>query len=400
MKKTTQLLGLTAAAVLLMSAPVMAQGVKIGLLLGFSGPLEAMSPPMDASAKLAFDEVNAGGGIAGGQVTVVTADDGCITPDAAVAAADKLVNTDQVSALFGPMCTPVTTAVANGVTIPAGVLTVTPSGTGPAISSLADNDLVFRTTSSDAYNGEQMAKLLISKGIKDIGITYVNSDYGKGLADTVAAAFTAGGGKVAANVAHEEGKADYRAELGQIAASGTQTLVIIAYAQGSGKTALQQALESGDFTTYVGSDGMVNDELFTGLDAAALENMIAIRPGSPNSAGIDAFNAVAAAAGMDVASTYVPQSYDAAFLIAAALEKTGGKREGLSQALRDVANAPGEIIVPGEWKKAAELIKAGTDINYEGASGPVEFDANGDVAGVVIEMTVKGGKFAEVGPVM
>ncbi len=58
------------------------------------------------------------------------------------------------------------------------------------------------------------------------------------------------------------------------------------------------------------------------------------------------------------------------------------------------------MIVPGEWKKAVELIKAGTDINYEGASGPVEFDANGDVAGVVIELVAKGGKFVEVGQVM
>jgi branched-chain amino acid transport system substrate-binding protein len=290
--------------------------------------------------------------------------------------------------------------LSENVAVPAGVLMISSSATAPTVATLKDNDLVYRTTSSDAYNGEQLAKLLLGKGIKDIGITYVNTDYGKGLTDTVAAAFAAGGGKVAANVAHEEGKADYRAEHGQIAAAGTQTLVVLAYAQGSGKTILQQATESGDFTTYVGGDGMVNDELFTGLDAAALENMIAVRPGSPTSAGIDAFNALATAGGVDVGSTYVPQSYDAAFLIAAALEKTGGKSEGIGQAVRDIANAPGEVVLPGEWAKAVELIKAGTDINYEGASGPVDFDANGDVPGVVIELTAKGGKFQEVGPIM
>jgi branched-chain amino acid transport system substrate-binding protein len=400
MKKSTTILGLTAAAVLFAVAPVAAQDIKIGVLLGFTGPLEAMSPPMAASANLAFSEINAAGGVTGKQVTVVTGDDGCVTPDVAVAAADKLINSDKVSAILGAMCSGVTIAVADNVAVPAGVLMISSSATAPTVATLKDNDLVFRTTSSDAYNGEMLAKLLLGKGIKDIGITYVNTDYGKGLADTIAAAFGAGGGKVAANVAHEEGKADYRAELGQIAAAGTQTLVVIAYAQGSGKTILQQATESGDFTTYVGGDGMVNDELFTGLDAAALENMIAVRPGSPTSAGIDAFKALAAAGGVDVGSTYVPQSYDAAFLIAAALEKTGGKSEGIGQAVRDIANAPGEVVLPGEWAKAVELIKAGTDINYEGASGPVDFDANGDVPGVVIEMTVKGGKFQEVGPVM
>lgn len=400
MKKSTTILGLTLAAVLLAAAPAGAQDVKIGVLLGFTGPLEAMSPPMAASANLAIANVNAAGGIGGQQVTVVSGDDGCITPEAAVAAADKLINTDKVSALLGAMCSGVTIATADGIAVPSGTVMISPSATAPTVSTLNDKDLVFRTTSSDSYNGQQLAKLLLAKGIKDIGITYVNTDYGKGLADSIAAAFEAGGGKVAANVAHEDGKADYRAELGQIAAAGTTTLVDIAYAQGSGKTILQQAIESGDFTTYVGGDGMVNDELFSGLDASAVENMIAIRPGSPTSAGIDAFNALAGAAGVDVKSTYVPQSYDAAFLIALALEKNGGKKEGLSQAVRDVSSAPGEVVLPGEWAKAVELIKAGTDINYEGASGPVEFDANGDVPGVAIEMTVKGGKFEEVGPIM
>jgi branched-chain amino acid transport system substrate-binding protein len=288
-----------------------------------------MSPPMAAAAKLAFDEINAAGGVAGQQIQTVTGDDGCVTPDAAVAAADKLINGDKVSAILGAMCSGVTIAVADNVAVPAGVLMISSSATAPTVATLKDNDLVFRTTSSDAYNGEQLAKLLIAKGIKDVGITYVNTDYGKGLADTIAASFAAGGGKVSANVAHEEGKADYRAELGQIAASGTQTLVVIAYAQGSGKTILQQAIESGDFTTYVGGDGMVNDELFAGLDAAAVEGMIALRPGSPTSAGIDAFNALAAAGGVDVKSTYVPQSYDAAFLIALADREVAGRNVNL-----------------------------------------------------------------------
>ena len=75
-----------------------------------------------------------------------------------------------------------------------------------------------------------------------------------------------------------------------------------------------------------------------------------------------------------------------------------GAKEGLAQALRDVANAPGEVVLPGEWSKAKELIAAGTDIDYQGASGPVEFDAAGDVAGSVVEMKVENGAFVEVGP--
>src|SRR5690606_17017275 len=224
------------------------------------------------------------------------------------------------------------------------------------------------------------------------------NDYGKGLADNFSAAYTAAGGTITANVAHEEGKAEYRAELGQIAATGTQNLLVLAYANGSGKTVLQQAIESGDFTQYLGADGVVDDVLLEGFPQGALEGFIAMRPAEPTGAGTDAFEAVAEAAGVTIGSTFPQQSYDALFLIALALEKNGGPGEGLSQALRDVANAPGEVVLPGEWSKAVELIKAGTDIDYQGASGPVEFDENGDVAGSVVEMTVKDGAFVEVGP--
>ena len=106
----------------------------------------------------------------------------------------------------------------------------------------------------------------------------------------------------------------------------------------------------------------------------------------------------AKAGNMTTGSTFQQQSYDALFLIALALEKNKGAKDGLSQALRDVANAPGEVILPGEWQKAKDLIAAGTDIDYQGASGPIEFDAAGDVAGSVVEMKVENGAFVEVGP--
>lgn len=91
-------------------------------------------------------------------------------------------------------------------------------------------------------------------------------------------------------------------------------------------------------------------------------------------------------------------SYDSVFLLALAIEKNGkADRAGLAAALREVANAPGEVILPGEWSKALELIKAGTDINYQGASGEIEFDAAGDVAGAIENFAVEGGKVVNKG---
>ncbi len=402
MTKNKTFFGLAVATMALaIAVPALAEDVKVGILGDLTGPIESLAPPIVAGAQLAFDGVKAQGGIlGGGQITVVTGDSAC-DPSVAGPAADKLVNTDQVTAIVGAFCTGATIGAATTAGIPGGVLQISPSASAPVLTTLDDKDLVFRTTPSDAFQGVQLGKLLLAKGIKDVALTYVNNDYGKGLADVFTQTFTAGGGTVSANVAHEDGKADYRAELGQLSSAGSQNLVILAYAAGSGKTILQQAIEGGEFTTYVGGDGMVDDKLVEGLSADAVNGkIIATRAGAYAGASADAYKALATAAGQDPNATYAPQAYDAAFLVALAIEKNGSaKREGLSAALRDVASPPGEKILPGEWQKAAELIKAGTDIDYEGAGGPLDFDAAGDVAGIIVELAVEGGKFIEKGPV-
>ena len=387
-----------AATTLSIAAPALAEDVKLGILGDLTGPIESLAPPIVAGAQLAFDQVNAQGGILGGsKIAVITGDSAC-DATAASAAADKLVNTDQVTAMVGAFCTGATIGAANSAAIPGGVVMISPSASAPALTTLADNDLVYRTTPADSLQGVKMADLLLARGVKDVAVTYVNNDYGKGLADVFAATFTAGGGTIAANVAHEDGKSDYRAELGNLV--GSQNLVILAYASGSGQTVLRQAVESGNFTAYVGGDGMVGDDLLTGIDAAAVEGLTATRAGAYVGESATIYAKLATEAGQDPTATYAPQAYDAAFLLALAIEKNGSaKREGLPAALREVASAPGEKILPGEWTKAVELIKAGTDIDYEGAGGPLDFDAAGDVPGTIVYLEVEGGKFVEKGAI-
>jgi branched-chain amino acid transport system substrate-binding protein len=246
-----------------------------------------------------------------------------------------------------------------------------------------------------------MAQLLISKGIKNVVVTYVDNDYGKGLNDSFTAAFKAAGGTVDADVSHEDSKADYRAELGQLAGTGDQNLVILAYANSSGHTILQQAVESGNFNLYVGGDGMVGDALTKGIDPGSVKGLIATRAGAPKGSSVDAFDALAKAANVDPTGTYVPQAYDAAFLLALAIEKNGtADRAGLSKALRAVTSGEGEKILPGEWQKAVADIKAGKQITYLGAGGPMTFDAHGDVDGIIDWLQVDDkGSFVDQGPI-
>ena len=329
---------------------------------------------------------------------MVNGDTTCVDATAAANAADRLVNSDGVSGIVGALCSGSTLSAANNVAIPGGVVMISPASTSPALTTLEDNDLVYRTAPSDAYQGEVMANMLQAKGFDNIAITYINNDYGKGFADSLSTAFANLGGTVAANEAHEEGKADYRAEVGSLASSGAEVLVVLAYADGSGQTVIRQAVEGGDFSMFVGGDGMVGTSLIEAVGADALEGMLLTRPASPEGDALNMYQEVAAAGEQDPNAVFGAQSYDAAFLLALALEKNGemGKQD-LSAALRSVASPPGEVILPGQWAKALEVLSGGGDVNYEGASGSHDFDNNGDVSGLIHEVQVQGGALADMG---
>ncbi len=387
------------AAIATSSSIAMAEGPKMAFLGGFTGPLESLTPPIYAGAKLAVDQINGQGGVSGlGNIELLKGDSTCADATAATNVADRMVNSEQVSAIVGPMCSGATIAAANNAAIPGGVPLISPSATSPALTDLDDNDLVFRTAPSDAFQGQMLAKLLKAKGIDEVAISYVNNDYGKGFAESLAAAFEGVGGNVAANEAHEDGKADYRAELGSLSSSGAETLVVLAYADGSGQTIIRQAMESGDFAKFVGGDGMVGDKLIGALGGDV--DMIATKPGTPELAGKAPFVEAAKAAEMDPDAVFSAQAYDAAFILALAMEKAkSGDRAAVAAAVRNVASAPGEEILPGEWEKAVAALQAGNDVNYQGASGDHEFDEAGDVPGVIVEMAVKDGAFVEVGAI-
>ena len=370
---------------------------KVGFLGGFTGPIESLTPAIQMGAGLAFDNVNSAGGVMGSTIEIVTGDTTCVDATEAANAADRLVNSEGVAAIVGALCSGSTISAANNAAIPGGVVMISPASTSPAVSAIEDNDLVFRTVPSDSFQGESMAKLLMEKGIDPIAVTYINNDYGKGFADALSSAFTALGGTVAANEAHEDGKADYRAEIGSLASSGAEHLVVLGYADGSGQTIIRQAVEGGDFSSFVGGDGMVAQSLIDGVGAEALEGMVLTQAGSPAGMGSDRFAEILQASGMQD-SVYVAQAYDAGFLLALAMQQKGSTdREGMSAALRAVASPPGEMIYPGEWAKAVEILTGGGEVNYEGATGNQDFNENGDVSGLIRSLTVENGAIAEVG---
>lgn len=390
-----KLLCATAVAAL-SAAAAQAEDIKIGVILGFTGPLESITPHMAAGAEMAMKEVSDSGKLLDGStVTSVRGDSTCVDAAAATAAAERLVTTDKVNAIMGADCSGVTGAILANVAVPNGVVMISPSATSPGLSTAEDNGLFFRTAPSDARQGEVVAAILKDRGIGSVAISYTNNDYGKGLAESIQRNFEAIGGKVTISTAHEDGKADYSAEVGALASAGGDALVVAGYVDQGGSGIIQAALDTGAFSTFVLPDGMygtVLEEKF----GTSLDGSFGDVPGT-DSPGAATFVEMAKAAGFEGTSSFTGESYDAAALIMLAMQAAKSSSSAdLKDKVMDVANAPGEPIYPGELAKGLELIAAGTDIDYVGATA-VELIGPGESAGNYREYEFKDGKITTVG---
>ncbi|MBI29453.1 MAG: branched-chain amino acid ABC transporter substrate-binding protein [Pelagibacteraceae bacterium] len=385
---------LSAAAIILSSATAVSAGnIRVGVILGFTGPIESLTPTMADSAELAFKEASDSGKLLGGgnYIVPMRADSTCIDADAATAAAERLITSDEVVAIYGADCSGVTTAIANNVAVPNGVSMISPSATSPALTTINDNGLFFRTAPSDARGGQVLAAITKDRGVSSVAITYTNNDYGKGLADVFAESFKALGGTVTMVAAHEDGKGDYSAEVGALSASGAEDLVVIGYLDQGGRGMIQSSIDSGSFSRFILSDGMIGQSLIDNVQGD-LSTSFGSMPGS-ESDGAKMFGEIAAAAGIDGSGPYAPESYDAGALIALAIQAGGSAdRASIAANIQKVANAPGTKILPGEIAKGLEILASGGEINYEGASN-VEFTDVGEASGSFKELEISGGKF-------
>lgn len=386
---------LTTTLLAAMTSTAMAADIKVGVILGYTGPIESLTPDMAASAELAFKEASDSGLLLGGsKITPIRADSTCVDSAAATAAAERLISSDGIAAIMGADCSGVTGAVANNVAVPNGVVMISPSATSPGLSALKDKGFFFRTSPSDARQGEVLAAVLKSRGIMEVAVTFTNNDYGKGLADSFATAFSGVGGKVSITAAHEDGKADYSAEVGALSAAGSKHLAVFGYLDQGGKGIIQASLDSGAFDNFVLADGMIGESLTKAI-GKDLNGAIGTIAGA-KSKGAATYQSMATKAGIKKDGPYVGESYDAGALLALAMQAAGSAdRSAIQSKIMSVANAPGTKIMPGEIAKGLKILKDGGDIDYVGATN-VEFNDIGEVFGTFKELEVKGGKFETI----
>jgi ABC-type branched-subunit amino acid transport system substrate-binding protein len=373
------------------ASPVVVAGpLKIGILVPFTGALSDFGEPFANAAKLAVKEINAAGGVLGEDVELIEGDSGT-EPVKAQEEARRLIDIEGVSAIVGAAASGVTLPVAESVAVPSEIVQISPASTSPALTAVDDNGFLFRTTISDAAQGVILARLTYEiLGFTSACTMYVNNAYGQGLSEQFAETFEELGGTVTAQVSHAtEEQITYLSELNKCVEGGPDALLAISYPEHAG-VYLKEALEQDLIDTFVFCDGTKSDDQFEALGWENFEGMSGTAPGALESGARTAFTAAYEEEfGDKPPMPFMRESYDAVYVIALAAEKAGSTgAKAIRDAIDDIANAPGEVVNPGVegFTSALALIDAGTAIDYQGAAGPIDFDANGDVLQGAIEV--------------
>ena len=379
---------LTVMTLTVMATGVNAANVQLGIIVGFTGPIESLTPHMSASAELAIKEASESGlFLDGSSITAVKADSTCIDSAAATVAAERLVTADKVKGIIGGDCSGVTGAILQQVARPNGIVMISPSATSPGLSTAEDDGLFFRTAPSDARQGEVMTDVIMDRGIKKVAVTYTNNDYGKGLADAFESAFLVAGGEVTISASHEDGKADYASEIGALASAGGEALVVVGYLDQGGLGIVQGSIDADAFSIFVLPDGMIGESLVKAV-GSDLNGSFGQHPAS-DGPGAELIVKMGEGNGFDGNSPFVSESYDAAALIILAMQAAGSSEsKDYQKMVMSVANAPGEKIYPGDLAKALQILKDGGEVDYDGASA-VELIGPGESAGTYREVEIK-----------
>jgi branched-chain amino acid transport system substrate-binding protein len=363
-----------------LSAP--AAEIKIGTLLSHTGPLKEFGPNIQNGVVLAAKQM----GAAGFEVELVN-EDSETSAIPATNAAKKLVDIDKVVAIIGALASGVTVPVAESVTIPNGVIMISPASTSPLITVLpADQskDFLFRTCPSDALQGVIAGRLAATYN-KTASVLYVNNPYGQGLAEQFKKAFEKMGGKVLTMVPHDEKAAEsYNAELKKALEGNPDRLCAYSYPEHA-KIYLKEAIEFFKYRHFLFCDGTKSEDIAKALGPKNVANQLGTAPGTAGGEPYVIFSAdYKDEFGKLPPLPFITNAYDGTAVVGLAAYAAKVKGLPLTSAnirdyLRIVANPPGEVIKPGEFKKAFGLLDAGKPINYEGAAGSVDFDQNGDV---------------------
>lgn len=347
--------------------------LKVGTILPQSGGLAFLGPPEEAGVNLAVEEVNAAG--LGIDIEAILRDSGDTTTDTATVSVTDLLSQD-VSAIVGAASSGVSKTVIDSIT-GAGVVQFSPANTSAEFTDYDDKGLYWRTAPSDVLQGEVLGNQIAEDGNSTLGLIVLNDAYGTGLAEYTTTAFEAAGGEVVATSLFNEGDSNFAAQIAEVTAANPDAIALITFDQakvitpalvGGGFPGDKLYFVDGNLADYSAdfAPGLVEGSKGTlpGLDTATLgdftDRLLEVDPDLTD-------------------FSYAAESYDAVILIAlAAYAANDVSGEAIASHLQQVSGGSGDGTKVTDFAAGAEALAAGDQIDYDGYSGPITFDENGD----------------------
>ncbi|MFT3670474.1 ABC transporter substrate-binding protein, partial [Aestuariivirga sp.] len=300
---------------------------------------------------------------------------------------------------------PMSLAILNSVTAPAGIPQISPASSSPTLTALGregkTNGVFFRTITSDALQGTAAAKYAIDQGLKKIAIIHVNNDFGVNMQKEFEAAYTKLGGTITSVTPYNEKQSSYATEASAAMKDGPEALYLISYPV-DGATIARAWISGGGPAKFLLNDGMNSDDFIKAVGAQYLNDAYGTSSGTAETESTKYFyaNYEAFSGGIKPDAPAADRSYDAGAIAALAIAKAGKPDPAaIKAAIPQVVAADGTPIHAGkeEFAKALGLIKEGKPIRYEGVIGPISFDQYGDITGPFRLWRIQDGAVKTVG---
>lgn len=360
-------------------------GFRLGYLLPETGQLAFLSPPMIEAIQLAVEELNDAGGVLGETVRLTGADE----------AGDATIASQSVGRLLGEGVNAIVGAAASGMSLAvidqvtgARVVQCSPSNTSPTFTTYPDDGYYFRTAPSDAFQGQVLAEAMLADGHTDVAIIARADDYGQGLADVTATAIEEAGGSVVAQIIYDPEAATFDAEIQQVITAGAQAVALIAFDESAQilQTMIENGLGPGEFPVY-GAESVKSPDRPTEVDPADPTVLDGLKGTAPAVEGVadEGFLQRLQERNPDLSATlFGAETYDCAVIIA--LAATAADSTDPSVFVSEMVGVTRDGQTCTSYPDCVELLEAGEDIDYDGASGPVDFVDSGEPGRGVYEI--------------
>ncbi len=372
------LLAGTAAAAGVAALPVTARAqssepVRLGTLTPLTGVGGSYGPSMRDAVVGVVDQVNAAGGVLGRQIEI-TSEDTQTNPEAAVRAARKLIDVDDVSAIIGTWASACTTAVAPNCW-ESQVMLFTVSG-ADSITQLPHEGYIIRTQPNSQLQIQVGSEFMVREGATRMAWIGPQTPFAESSIAIMQEVADANGLSMESLI-YEADKTTYRSEVDQLLAGDPDFLLLGGYV-GDTTVLLRDLYQAGYEGKQLGPAYAVNQSLLDAVPPEVAEGVFTWE-GTPD-VGSGAYARVQEILGVDTIDPYSAQTYDHANLAILSIAAAGSAEgSAMNGAVRTISQGDGEAV--DNAVDGLAVLADGGAINYQGASGPCDFNDIGDITG-------------------